>query len=333
MNGSLIINLGTPDGPGIPAVRRYLRQFLSDPDVMDISPLLRFVLLNLIILPFRSPTSAHAYRKIWDKRGSPLRYHTESLAEKLHPLLGPPIEWAMRYGNPAVRPALESLRTQGVTRLTLLPLYPQFAQSSVTSTLSHVEQELSKMEWHPKIRVIPPFYRDKGFIAAAAEKIRPLMASDKHLLMSFHGIPERHILRSSPVCKDCLATPSCETLLHPLCYRGQCYETARSLAKELGLKGEGYSVSFQSRLGRTPWIRPYTDLEFEPLVTRGIKKLVVACPSFVADCLETLEEIGMRGKESFLAAGGKSLELAPCPNDSDAWVNAMLQLLKSQTPA
>ena len=336
MNGALLINLGTPDEPTTPALRRYLREFLSDPDVIDIAAPLRFLLVNAIIVPFRSPKSAHAYQAIWGAQGSPLRHFTRSLAEHVQGLLGPQgihVDWGMRYGNPGLLPALERLRAQGVVHLTVAPLYPQFAQSTVGSTLTHINQLLGKMHWNPRVHVVQPFYQDQGFLEAQAALIRPLLFStsgtQKHLLLSFHGIPERHVLKSSPDCVTCLPKPGCERLEHRLCYRGQSYETAHGIARALGLTPHQYSVSFQSRLGKQPWIRPFTDFYLETLVKKGIKHLVVACPSFVSDCLETLEEIGVREKERFLSLGGETLELAPCVNDSKPWTHTVAQLIQS----
>lgn len=330
--GYLLVNLGTPDDPSPASLRRYLREFLSDPDVVDIPAPLRFLLVNAIIVPFRAPKSAHAYRSIWTERGSPLRHYTGELFAKVAGRLAH-VDWAMRYGNPGCRPALERLRSQGVTRLRVLPLYPQFAQSTVTSTLAHIRRILTGMGWRVELDPIDPFYRDAGFIEASASLISPVLTPDKHLLFSFHGIPERHVLKSSPVCAPCLPQAGCDSLKHSLCYRGQSYETAHLIARKLGLPANRYSISFQSRLGRTPWIRPFTDHHLDELVQKGIRKLVVTCPSFVADCLETLEEIGMRERNRFLAAGGESLELVPCLNDSGPWADAVVQILEGKNHA
>ncbi len=324
--GYLLVNLGTPDEPTPAALRRYLREFLSDPDVIDIPAPLRFLLVNAIIVPFRAPKSAHAYQAIWSEQGSPLRHYTRSLFEKVAPRFQN-IDWGMRYGNPGCRPALERLREKGVNRIRVLPLYPQFAQSTVTSTMTHLQALIKRMDWKVELECLPPFYNHPAFLAAQAEQIRPFLAPDKHLLLSFHGIPERHVLRSSPSCETCLPKPACQRLEHSHCYRGQSYDTAHGVARSLGLKPGQYSISFQSRLGRTPWIRPFTDHHLEELVKKGVRKLVVTCPSFVADCLETLEEIGVRERTRFIEAGGESLELAPCLNDSETWANAVTEIL------
>lgn len=330
--GHLLVNLGTPDAPTPAALRRYLREFLSDPDVIDLPAPARFLLVHMVIVPFRAPRSAQAYRAIWTAQGSPLRHYTEALGRKVRARLAL-VEWGMRYGNPGCRPALERLRAQGAGRIRVLPLYPQFAQSTVTSTRTHLERLLARMGWQVPMDVVPPFHARAEFLQPQAEAIRPLLGPGKHLLLSFHGIPERHVVRSSPACATCLPKVACAALEHPLCYRGQCHETAHAIARELGVGPDGYSISFQSRLGRTPWIQPFTDQHLERLVQRGVRRLVVACPSFVADCLETLEEIGVRERERFLSAGGESLELAPCVNDSDAWAAGVARLLASMEVA
>ena len=336
--GGLLVNLGTPDAPTTSALRRYLRQFLSDPDVIDIPALPRFLLVHGIIVPFRSPKSAHAYQRIWTEKGSPLRYYTESLASKVREYLsgtGIVLDWAMRYGNPSIESSLIRLRDQSVSEITVLPLYPQFAQSTVTSTLTEIKRVLKKLQYSPRLRVIPPFYRNTDYLRAKADIIRPLLHSSngsdpKHLVFSFHGIPERHITRSSPDCSTCLRKSGCEALEHELCYRGQSYETAHGIARELKLRPSEYSVSFQSRLGRTPWIQPFTDQHLDALIQKGVRDVVVVCPSFVADCLETLEEIGLRERERFISGGGKNLELAPCLNDSPAWSRMVSQWIQNQ---
>jgi len=330
--GHLLVNLGTPDEPTPAALRRYLREFLSDPDVVDIAAPLRFLLVNAIIVPFRAPKSAHASQAIWTKNGSPLRHYPAQLFETVARRTTR-VDWGMRYGNPGCRPALERLREKGVTHLKVLPLYPQFAQSSVSSTLTHVQELLKKMKWDVKLVPVAPFYKHPGFVEASADVIRPFIQADEHVLFSFHGVPERHILRSSPDCLPCLPATQCDSLKHSLCYRGQSYETANLIARRLGLASARYSISFQSRLGRTPWIKPFTDHHLEDLVRKGVKRLVVTCPSFVADCLETLEEIGVRERSRFLGLGGESLELVPCLNDSVQWADAVVKIFEDQPHA
>lgn len=337
--GLLLVNLGTPDAPETGAVRRYLREFLSDPRVLDLHPVGRWLLLNLIILPFRSPKSAHAYRTIWTEQGSPLMVHSKALAARVAERLAGQyeVELAMRYGNPSLPDAVARLRARGVREFTVLPLYPQEAASSSGSSLARTYEVLSA-PWDPfNVRTVPAFHEHPAFLEAFVEVARPVIADARadHVLFSFHGVPERHVRRSDASGKHCLASKGCCDVLTDAnrhCYRAQCYATARALAQRLGLGPEGWSVSFQSRLGRTPWVRPYTDVVLPELAARGVKRLAVMCPAFVADCLETLEEVAMRGREQFLASGGESLTLVPSLNAHPAWVEGVVRLVRESEP-
>jgi protoporphyrin/coproporphyrin ferrochelatase len=332
--GLLLLNLGTPDEPTAPAVRRYLREFLSDPRVLDIHPVGRAALLNLVILPRRPAKSAEAYRKIWDPgRGSPLLYHSRDLAGRVADKLGSAwrVELAMRYGSPSIPDALERLRAGGVNRLAVLPLFPQYASSSTGSALEAVYRQLAASWNVPSVSVVPPFYDDPGFIAAFAAVGAPVVAEKRpdHVLFSFHGLPERHMRKSDESGSHCLVGADCCQRVDGAnrnCYRAQCFATARALAGALGLAVDRWTVTFQSRLGRTPWIRPYTDLVIPELAAGGARRLVICCPAFVADCLETLEEIGIRAREQFVAAGGEELTLVPSLNSTPAWVDAVVAL-------
>lgn len=341
MQGLLLVNLGTPDEPTAPAVRRYLRQFLSDPRVLDINPVGRAALLNLVILPRRPAQSAEAYRKIWDPvLGSPLLFHSRDLTRLVGERLGAgwQVELGMRYGSPSIESALEALRTAGADAIVVLPLYPQYAASSTGSSLEEVYR-LAAARWNtPSIAAVPPFYDQGSFIAAFAAVGRPILASERpdHVLFSFHGLPERHMRKSDESGRHCLASPGCCDRVDGVnrnCYRAQSYATARALAAALSLDGDSWSVSFQSRLGRTPWIRPYTDVVLDELAARGVKRLAVFCPAFVADCLETLEEIGIRGRDQFRAAGGDDLVLVPSLNSSPAWVDAVVDMARRHASA
>lgn len=335
--GILLINLGTPDAPEPGPVRRYLREFLSDPRVIDINPIGRALLLYLIILPFRPRRSAEAYRKIWTAEGSPLLQHGRALVERLRERIPEhPIELGMRYGSPSIEHALEQLRAQGCDRIIALPLYPQYASSSTGSSVEEVYRVAARLWNTPYLSVVPAFYDQPGFIDSFATVTRETFAGFEpdHVLFSFHGVPERQVVRSADA-SICLAKPDCCDSLVPgnrNCYRAQCYATARSLAQTLGLgeAGERWSVSFQSRLGRTPWIRPYTDEVVPALARQGSKRLAVVCPAFVADCLETIEEIGMRAQEQFQAAGGEQLRLVPSLNSHPTWVGAVEELVRAQ---
>lgn len=329
--GLLLINLGTPDEPTTPAVRRYLREFLSDPRVIDINPVGRALLLHGVILRTRPAKSAHAYQSIWDpQRGSPLMAYSKDLAAAVATKLGDSwrVELAMRYGNPSIERGFTKLREAGVDRIVVLPLYPQYAASSTATSVARV-MELASTRWDTvPIDVVPAFYDDPGFLAAFEAVARPALAEARpdHILFSYHGLPERQIRKSDPTGQHCLRDASCcarITDANRNCYRAQCFATTRSLATRLGLAGDSYSVTFQSRLGRTPWITPHTDVVIDELAKAGKKRLAVLCPAFVADCLETLEEIGMRAREQFKAGGGEELTLVPSLNATPPWVDAV----------
>jgi ferrochelatase len=316
-------------------VRRYLREFLSDPRVLDIPWLLRMALLHLAILPVRPRKSAAAYRKIWSERGSPLLYFSQDLAERVRERLGSGyvVELAMRYGEPSIALALERLRRSGVARTVIFPLYPQYSSASTGSSVEEVFRLVSTWWVTPSVSVVEPFYDDELFLAAFARVGRPVIEAERpdHVLFSFHGLPERHMHKADPTGQHCLSSPRCCEMVEGAnrdCYRAQCFQTARGLAARLGLSEGSYSISFQSRLGRTPWIRPYTDVVLPELAQRGVRRVVVFCPAFVADCLETLEEIGLRAQADFLRAGGESLALVPSLNATPAWVDAVVALVK-----
>ncbi|MFT5291582.1 MAG: ferrochelatase [Planctomycetota bacterium] len=332
--GVLLVNLGTPDAPRKREVRRYLREFLSDPRVLDLSILGRTALLYGAILPFRPKRAAAAYREIWGPEGSPLLTHSKELRAKLEAALpGVPIELAMRYGRPDLPNGLKRLMDAGCDQIVVLPLYPQYASSSTGSTVEAVYRLASKHWNTPHLRIIPPFFADPGYISSMAAVARPILDEHQpdHVLLSYHGLPVRHVQKSSPNDAQCgLDDGTCCATLRASnrnCYRAQCIETSRLLRRELGLVEADTSITFQSRLGRTPWIRPYTDQVIPELARRGVKRLAVLEPSFVADCLETLEEIGQRAKADFLAAGGEELILIPSLNAHPSWVQACVQLL------
>jgi len=332
--GLLLVNLGTPEAPTPSAVRRYLREFLSDPRVLDIHPLGRWLLLHLIILPLRPRKSAALYQKIWTAHGSPLLLHGEALAQGVQSQLGEDwiVRLAMRYGRPTLREALSAL--QDCDRIVALPLYPQYSSASTGSTLELLYEEAQKPWVTPNLTVVPPFYRDPGYLACMAARGRAMIEREQpdHILFSYHGLPERQVRRCDRSGSHCLKkVDCCDTIstVNRSCYRAQCYDTTRSLATALGLAASRYSTCFQSRLGRTPWIRPYTDEIIPKLLAEGKKRLVVFCPAFVADCLETLEEIGIRAQHDFKAQGGESLTLVPSLNAEPDWVFAVVQLAKN----
>ena len=335
--GVLLINLGTPDSPAVRDVRRYLREFLSDPRVIDIHPLARAALVHGVIAPFRAPRSAAQYRLIWGADGSPLLAHGRALERALAAELGDGhvVRLGMRYQQPALAGALRELLDAGVGRVVAVPLFPQYASSSTGSALQHLFEAAGR-EWNvPPIEVLGDFYDDPGFVAALAAVTRPSLerARPDHLLMSYHGLPERQVRKSAPGSDRCLDDPACCASIRPdnaRCYRAQCHATSRALARELELEDGRWSVAFQSRLGRTPWIRPYTDHVLPQLAEAGVRRLAVVCPSFAADCLETLEEIGMRAREQWAELGGESLELAPCVNAHPVWVRAIAARVRAR---
>lgn len=337
--GLLLVNLGTPDAPQTGPVRRYLREFLNDTRVVDINPVGRWLLLNLIILPFRPARSAEAYRKVWTERGSPLLVYSQDLAAAVTQRLAGEyeVELGMRYGNPSIPSAIAKLKARGVDEYVVLPLYPQEAPSSSGSSLARTYEVLGE-EWDvPPVRAVPAFHDHPSFLDAFAEVGRPVIENARadHVLFSFHGVPERHIRKTDPTGQHCLSSATCcdkLTEVNRHCYRAQCFATARGLAERLGLKREGWSVSFQSRLGRTPWVEPYTDFVLPELAQNGVKRLAVMCPSFVADCLETLEEVGMRAQEQFRECGGESLTLVPSLNVHPSWVDTVVRLVREAAP-
>lgn len=330
--GLLLVNLGTPDAPRPREVRRYLREFLSDPRVLDVPALQRHLILELFILPRRPRLSAEAYRKIWTAEGSPLLVHGRALQAKLSARLGGAVavELGMRYGNPSIASALDRLTTAGVAKIVVFPLFPQYSSSATGSAIERV-MELAAPRWNtPYLQVVPPFFDHPAYLDARAAVTRPYLADDpERVFMSFHGLPVRQILKSDPSGHHCLASETCCATLGPqnqYCYRAQCYATARLLAARLDLAPERVAVCFQSRLGRTEWLRPYTDVVLAAEVRRGVRRAVILSPAFVADCLETIEELGIRGVETWHAHGGETLTLVPAVNADDRFVEAVVAI-------
>lgn len=334
--GVLLLNVGTPDAPHPREVRRYLREFLGDPRILDMNPIGRRLLLELVILPFRPRRSAEAYEKVWLPEGSPLLVHGRAHASGLGRALGAAYEVAlgMRYGSASIAEALDGFRSRGIDRIVLFPLFPQYA-SATSGTSLEAAYRLAAGRWNvPSLSVVPAFYDDPGFIAAFAEVGRPVLRDLRpdHVLFSFHGLPERQVRKSDESGVHCLATASCCNAIGEAnrnCYRAQCFATARALAGAASLAADGSTVAFQSRLGRIPWIRPYTDETVVDLARRGVKRLAVFCPAFVADCLETIEEIGLRAREDFLANGGEAFALVPSLNGNEAWIEASARLVRA----
>ena len=333
--GVLIAQLGTPASPSTRDVRRYLREFLSDPYVIDLPGPVRWLLVNCVIAPFRAPRSAHAYQSIWTPAGSPLRVHSEALAAELTKALGEGfrVEVGMRYGAPSLEGALDRLVAAGVERIVVAPQYPQHAESSRGTALAAVSRWAARRGDAPKRVVLPPFFAAPGFARAVAAAARPLLVEQRpeQVLMSYHGLPERHVLAADPSHEHCLARAECcrDPGAVDFCYRAQCLATSRAVAAALDLAPERVSTGFQSRLGRARWIGPSTDDLLVSLAGRGVRRLLVLCPSFAADCLETLEEIGIRGRDRWRELRGESFAVAPCVNASAPYVEFLAEQVRA----
>jgi ferrochelatase len=316
-------------------VRRYLREFLGDRRVLDMPRLPHWLLLHLVILPLRPRKSAAAYATIWTRQGSPLLLHSRGLAEAVAKQLGESftVELGMRYGEPSVRDALARLAKAGVERLVALPLFPQYAESTAGSALAHLS-DLAGEIWHrAELSAIGAFYDHPGYIASMAALARDPLRQFRpdHVLFSYHGLPERQIRKSDASGAHCLSSDSCCAAIGAAnrdCYRAQCFATTRALAAALALEAERHCSSFQSRLGRIPWIRPYTDQVLLELASRGVRRLAVLCPSFVADCLETLEEVGIRARQQWMEAGGEDFLLIPSLNSEPRWAEAVAGMIR-----
>jgi ferrochelatase len=316
--GVLLVNLGTPDAPTPAAVRRYLKEFLWDPRVIEMSRPLWWLVLNGVILNVRPKRSAHAYATVWTDEGSPLlaisRRQRDALQAALGAALRGPVSVAlgMRYGSPSVADALRELRDAGTRRLLVLPLYPQYSATTTASVFDAVTAELQRWRWLPELRFVNHYHDDPAYIEALAASVRQFQAAHgapDRLLMSFHGIPRRYLLAGDP-------------------YHCECQKTGRLLAEALGLAPDRWQLSFQSRVGREEWLRPYTDETLKRWGAEGVRSVQVICPGFAADCLETLEEIALQNRDIFLTAGGKDYAFIPCLNDEPAHVDALGALVR-----
>ena len=333
--GVLLINLGSPDSPSVPHVRKYLREFLMDSRVLDAPWPVRAFVVYGCILPFRPKKSAEAYEQIWTPEGSPLVVTSRKVQRELQRHLGPDfvVELAMRYQNPSIELAIKSLHAQGITDVLVFPLFPHYAMSTWETAVVRAQEIVAKHAPGVKLRIPEPYYAEPAYIQTLAASASDfLTAGYDHLLFSFHGLPERHLRKADPTKSHCLTSGDCcerASSAHKTCYRAQCFSTVRAFTKEAGVPSDKFSVSFQSRLGRDPWLKPYTDSEFVRLAQSGVKKLLVICPAFVSDCLETLEEVAIRGRETFLQAGGEKFTLIPCLNDHPQWINALESMVRT----
>ena len=333
----LLVNLGSPDAPTVSAVRRYLREFLMDGRVLDAPWPIRFMIVHGFILPFRPRRSAEAYQQVWTAEGSPLVVISRRVQRWLQARMALPVELAMRYQSPSIAEALRRLAGTGATDLHLIPLFPHYAMSSYETAVERVKELLPKLAPRLRLRVQPPYFDHPDYIAALDASAEPdLQEGYDHLLFSFHGLPERHLRKSDPTGQHCLATEQCcqtANPAHATCYRHQCFQTVKAFVQKAGVPEGKYSVAFQSRLGRDPWLKPASDVRLREFPAEGVKRLVVICPAFVSDCLETLEEMGIRGRESFLQSGGKSFRLISCLNEHPLWLAALEKMVHNMTRA
>ncbi|MGM0565879.1 MAG: ferrochelatase [Bacteroidota bacterium] len=325
----LIVNIGTPDSPDVKDVRRYLTAFLNDPRVIDIPSLLRVLLVNLIIIPFRVRNSAKLYKQLWTDQGSPLLVTLQSLSKKLQEKVDENTEVipAMRYGNPSLKKALNYIRDEGFEEVVVFPLFPQYASSTTGSVFDYVMKEMKKWEVIPSVRLMHQYYDDQNFLNAFAHRIRPYKPWNyDHVVFSYHGLPLRQINKTHPDIQEKTCSCDVELPAHGAsCYKATCYDTTRLLAEKLDLKQEQYSVSFQSRLSKN-WLKPFTDETLINLARQGKKRVLIVAPAFVADCLETTIELGVEYDELFKENGGEELTLVESLNNDDNWVKAILNI-------
>lgn len=329
----LMANLGSPDSTKVKDVRSYLAEFLMDERVIDIPYFVRLPLVRGIIVPFRAPQSAKKYKTIWRDEGSPLIINTYQLSREYHSKTGIPTYVCMRYGNPSPESVFKIIKQEhpDCEEVILLPLYPHYAMSSYETAVEHVKKALDDSQFGFKLTVVKPFYNHPKYINALANSIKPFLDTPyDHILFSYHGIPERHLIKTDPTKKHCLNCTNCcdvHSTAHEVCYRHQVIETTKLVVKELNIPEGKFSFSFQSRLGSDRWLQPYTSAQFKKFPQQGIKNLVVVSPAFVSDCLETLEEIHVEGKEDFMHAGGDTYNTVPCLNINEDWVSTVVQLI------
>lgn len=315
--GVLLTNLGSPDEPTAPAVRRFLKEFLSDPLVIQLPRWWWLPLLNLIILNVRSPKVAHAYQSVWTDEGSPLLMYSKRQQKKLQNKLNEkniPVVLGMRYGNPSLKQALQQLQSKGINHITILPLYPQYSVTTTKTSIEEVNRLLQLMSWQPKLKCIEHYCNYAGYIGALANSVKSFWSANgpvEKLLLSFHGLPKRYVDEGDP-------------------YSDHCKQTAILLAEKLQLKPEQWQMSFQSRFGREEWLQPYTDVTLKEWGEQGIKNVAVMCPGFSSDCLETLEEIAVQNKNIFIKAGGERFHYIPALNDSEEHITVLANLIKTE---
>ncbi|MFT4633990.1 MAG: ferrochelatase [Candidatus Azotimanducaceae bacterium] len=330
MKGILLINLGSPKSLELKSVRTYLKEFLSDDLVIDLPKIAQQLLVNLIIVPFRSSKTLHAYSTVWTDQGSPLIIETQAMARALQTKTRQTVEVAMRYQEPSIRDAIKRLIAKGVDDVHVLPLYPHYAMSTSLTTQLAVEAQVKDLNANLTLSYTDSFYNAEGYIKALAEKIKAgLPENYDYLLFSYHGLPERHLVKTDPTHSHCTKVENCCELASqatPFCYKAQVLATSRLCAEYLQLPADKWGVAFQSRIG-PGWLQPFTDEAMKELPAKGKKNVAVVCPSFVADCLETLEEVSLRAHEDFVEAGGEQFTYIPCLNDDSRWIDYLTDLL------
>ncbi len=333
----LLMNLGSPDSTSVRDVKKYLNEFLMDERVIDIPAWIRKILVKGIIVPFRSPKSAKAYQSIWTPEGSPLINLTYQLKEAVHAFTQIPVEVCMRYGNPTPQQTFDSIQKKYPTcnEVILFPLYPHYAMSSYETAVVYAQQVHHQQQYNFKLTTIPVFYEHPAYIHALSKSIEPYLKNNyDQIIFSYHGIPERHVKKTDTTKCHCLQQNNCcgtSSQAHTTCYRHQVFTTTAAVVSTLNIPYGKYQTTFQSRLGSDAWLKPYTADTLQQLPKKGIKKLIIVCPAFVSDCLETIEEIGEEGKEIFLEAGGESYTVIPCLNTKPLWIKAINTIINEHS--
>lgn len=331
--GILIVNLGTPNSPSKKDVKKYLGEFLMDKYVVDLPLLLRSILVKGIILNTRPKKSAEAYKKVWTEQGSPLLFHSENLVNKLKNNFSNPIELAMRYGEPSIRNGLKKLIEKGCDDILVVPLYPQYAMSTTQTVNEKVIEEAQLLNKSINLSFVPPFYNHPAYLKVLTEKIKTKLKPNSYVLFSYHGIPVRHLYKTTPTESHKKQYNNCceiGTETSQKCYLHQSLEISKAVVTSLQLNDNQYETAFQSRLGKDPWLEPAAADRFEKLPQEGKKDILVVTPSFVSDCLETVEEIGLEGKEDFLKNGGENFDRVNCLNDDEQWANALTEIIQNE---
>ncbi|RAP37272.1 ferrochelatase [Candidatus Marinamargulisbacteria bacterium SCGC AAA071-K20] len=332
-NAILFVNLGSPKSPELADVKTYLKEFLMDKYVIDAVYPLRWFIVNKLILPKRPKESSAAYKTIWTEDGSPLISISKKFLEKISPTLKDPAYLAMRYQDPSIQIVLSEICKShpNLKTITLCPMYPHYAMSSVTTVVEKTKNDLKKINPSIQLKIIPPFYNNPKYIASLSRSLTPYLKPNAYVLFSYHGLPERHLMKTDTTGSHCLKVNNCCEVpsdAHKTCYFHQIKQTTALVAQSCQLKEGQFSFACQSRLGKDPWIKPYTDLEIVEIIKKGFKNIVVISPSFVADCLETIEELGDRLRSDWTKNGGESFDLVPCLNTEDHWIENFSDLVK-----